>query len=235
MKAFREESHFYNLRLQYFFKNVVELKPKNGALYLQAFLHKSCRGTNAKSIDNERLEFLGDAVYNAFCIEYLYHTYPNKPEGALTQIKQKLASRSFLNGLAKELHFFGLIKHKLPSNNLLETDVPGNTLEAFFGAVYLDLGVVKFQKWLSQIFKRFIDIDKVIVAEKDYKSLFWMHCQSIKKEIQVSASELFLDGRKHYKITLSVDDLGEISADARNKKTAQQQASKLFLKKLGKL
>lgn len=235
MKAFREESAFYQLRLKHLFKNILEIKPKQEEKYLQAMVHKSYAQLHGLDIDNERLEFLGDAMYNAFCSEFVFRKYENNAEGKLTQLKSKLASRSFLNGLGKELGLNGLIKHNIDQESFRGSNLSGNALEALFGAVYLDLGNKKFRSMLNNMFQKYVDIEHVKVAEKDYKSLFWQYCQQLKEPIEVVAEEVVVGEKKQFRITLIVESLGAVDAIAKNKKLAQQRASKLFLQKLGKL
>lgn len=235
MKGFREESAFYQLRLKHLFKNILEIKPKHEEKYLQAMVHKSYAQISGLNIDNERLEFLGDAMYNAFCSEFVFRKYENNAEGKLTQLKSKLASRSFLNGLGKELGMNGLIKHNLDQESFRGSNLTGNALEALFGAIYLDLGNKRFRKMLHNVFQKYVDIEQVKVAEKDYKSLFWQYCQQIKQDIDLKSEEVVIDDRKQFKVSLTVEGLGEMTATAKNKKQAHQKASKLFLQKLGKL
>jgi ribonuclease-3 len=235
MKAFREESAFYQLRLKHLFKHILEIKPRHEEKYLHAMVHKSYAQISDIDTDNERLEFLGDAMYNAFCSEFVFHKYENNAEGKLTQLKSKLASRSFLNGLGKELGLNGLIKHNLDQDSFRGSNLTGNALEALFGAVYLDLGNKKFRLMLNNLFQKYVDIEHVKIAEKDYKSLFWQYCQQLKEPIEVVAEEVILRDKKQFRITLIVESLGAVDATAKNKKLAQQRASKLFLQKLGKL
>lgn len=235
MKAFREESHFYQLRLKLLFKNILEIKPRDEKLYMQSFVHKSFMQYSNLAANNERLEFLGDAMYNAFCSEFVFHKYIDSDEGKLTQLKSKLASRNFMNGLARELGLLGLIKHNLDSESFRDSNLSGNALEALFGAIYLDLGNKRFKQMLELLFQKYVDIEHVKIAEKDYKSLFWQHCQQLKEPIEVVDEEVMVGDKKQFRITLIVESLGAVDAIAKNKKLAQQQASKLFLQKLGKL
>ena len=113
------------------FKQELSFSPKDELLYLDAFTHKSIAAK--KSSNNERLEFLGDAVLSSIVGEFLFTKYPEKSEGFLSQMRAKIVSREQLNSLGKKI---GLEEHLLfqKSTNKYKSLI-GNAFEALFGAI----------------------------------------------------------------------------------------------------
>ena len=115
--------------------NILGFAPKNISLYKQALTHKS---TRARTTHNERLEFLGDAIFGSVVAEYVFREYPLANEGFLTQNRSKIVSRNTLNDLAIKINLDTVLKHNVNSNR----SIFGNALEALIGAVFLDKGYV---------------------------------------------------------------------------------------------
>ena len=148
--------------------------PHNIDLYRTAFAHKSheyrSKKTGNKPLNNERLEFLGDAVLETVVSHIIYRQYPNKREGFLTNTRSKIVSRESLGKLAKELGIDRLIQsqtHGRTHNSYLE----GNSFEALMGAIYLDRGFrYAFQFIEKRIIGAVLDLDTVANKEVNFKS-----------------------------------------------------------------
>ncbi len=148
--------------------------PHNIDLYRTAFAHKSheyrSKKTGNKPLNNERLEFLGDAVLETVVSHIVYRQYPNKREGFLTNTRSKIVSRESLGKLAKELGIDRLIQsqtHGRTHNSYLE----GNSFEALMGAIYLDRGFrYAFQFIEKRIIGAVLDLDTVANKEVNFKS-----------------------------------------------------------------
>ena len=148
--------------------------PHNIDLYRTAFAHKSheyrSKKTGNKPLNNERLEFLGDAVVETVVSHIVYRQYPNKREGFLTNTRSKIVSRESLGKLAKELGIDRLIQsqtHGRTHNSYLE----GNSFEALMGAIYLDRGFrYAFQFIEKRIIGAVLDLDTVANKEVNFKS-----------------------------------------------------------------
>ena len=153
---------------------IMGFSPHNIDLYRTAFAHKSheyrSKKTGNKPLNNERLEFLGDAVLETVVSHIVYRQYPNKREGFLTNTRSKIVSRESLGKLAKELGIDRLIQsqtHGRTHNSYLE----GNSFEALMGAIYLDRGFrYAFQFIEKRIIGAVLDLDTVANKEVNFKS-----------------------------------------------------------------
>ncbi len=138
-----------------FLKDILGFYPGNLKLYDIAFVHKSASMTDSMGnlINNERLEYLGDAILGAVVAEFLYRRFPQRGEGFLTQMRSKLVNRAFLTQLINETGMHRFIKSRTVSP-LTACNIYGDALEALIGAIYLDKG---YQKARYVIVKRFLD------------------------------------------------------------------------------
>ena len=171
-----------SVNFKFFLLNKLGIKPLNEDLYLEAITHSSYKNIQSQSLDNERLEFLGDAFISLTVANYLFKLYPNRKEGYLTQIRAKIVSRDHLNkiGLAVGLEEF--ILYQKNSNNY--KSLIGNAFEALYGAIFLDLGFEKAQKSFEKfVLIPHLDIGKIILENRDYKSELLIYFQ--KKGIKI--------------------------------------------------
>ena len=153
--------------------------PHNIELYKLALIHKSASITlnNGQHINNERLEFLGDAVIETVTSDYLFIEHPDKNEGFLTQMRSKIVSRQSLNAVAKRI---GLDAHVITNstNNSSQKHIYGDAFEAMMGAIYLDQGYDFVNRLLiNKIFVDYLKPDKLVEAETDFKSRLIEWCQ----------------------------------------------------------
>ncbi|MFR9620393.1 MAG: ribonuclease III [Rikenellaceae bacterium] len=146
--------------------------PYNIDLYKLALIHKSASfeledGTH---INNERLEYLGDAVIEAITSDYLYIEFPTQDEGFLTKMRSKIVSRQSLNALSKSI---GLHKHLIvsASNGSMQKNVDGDAFEALIGAIYLDMGYEFANRLLiNKLYAQYLNMHRLVESETDYKS-----------------------------------------------------------------
>lgn len=134
--------------LQKQLRNVLGIKTSNLSLYVTALSHRSVK-ENADE-NNERLEYLGDAVLSAIVADYLFKKYPYKGEGFLTEMRSKMVNRQQLNDIAVKVGLKKLTFYNKIDNSLKGSQIFGNTLEALVGAVYLDKGYAKTHKWVTR-------------------------------------------------------------------------------------
>lgn len=221
-KSFRER------KLRYVLKNYLKLNPKNLDLYFSAVVHTSYKGYGDERGTYDRLEFLGDALFGAYITAWIFKKYPQKNEGELSKLKSKLCSRKFLNKLAFKLHINHLIYFST-RENLSENSIPGNTLEALFGAVYLDQGLNELHKLFDHIIKHHINVSEVEKQDMDYKSRVIQFCQKHKKKHRfVTTSMDHRNGRDYFTIALEIEGFDSVEAEGFSKKKAEQQACKVF-------
>lgn len=171
-------------------KGIIGFRPRNFKLYQLAFVHKSASQFifNDTRLNNERLEFLGDAILDSMVAEYLYKRFPDKEEGFLTQTRSKLVNRDNLNHLAIKLGIGDMIISKMSRDN--HKSVYGDTLEALIGALYLDKGYEKTRKIvLERIIQSDININRLLTTEIDFKSRVIEWGQKNKKSVSFTSFE----------------------------------------------
>ncbi len=214
-------------------KNVLGVKPGNTLLYRTALSHRSVKETADEN--NERLEYLGDAVLSAIVADYLFKRYPYKGEGFLTEMRSKMVNRQQLNDIALKMGLKKLTFYNKFDNSLKGSQIFGNTLEALVGAVYLDKGYSKTCNWvLKQIVipHMFVDDLELIDINLKNKLIGWAN-----KNGKILAFELVQEkmegSRRLFTINAVLD--GEMLSQGKgyNKKDASQVAAQLAVEKLG--
>ncbi|MDR1982126.1 MAG: ribonuclease III [Tannerellaceae bacterium] len=210
--------------------------PNDVRLYEQAFLHKSSsiEAGDGKWLNNERLEFLGDAVLDAITADILYRHFQNKREGFLTNTRSKIVQRENLDRIAVKLGLQHMIIYsaKLNSHN---NHLYGNALEALIGAVYLDQGYNVCARFVEEvIIKKHTNIDSIARKEVNFKSALIEWSQKNKLEISFDLIESFTDKDGNPVFQTAVDLSGyQIGVGiGYTKKESQQQAAKMAVKKL---
>ena len=221
-----------SVKFESFLNSKLGIKPLREDLYLEAITHSSYKNIQNKSFDNERLEFLGDAFISLIVAKYLFKLYPKKQEGYLTQLRAKIVSRDHLNKLGSSIGLEDFILYQKSANNY--KSLIGNTFEALYGAILIDLGFEKAQKSFEEfILRPHLDIEKIILENRDYKSELLIHFQ--KKGIKISFETL-----KDEKSNNSLQFISNIIANRKkiglgkgsSKKIAEQSASKNALNEI---
>ncbi len=211
------------------FYNILGFYPDRIDLYKEAMTHRSSsiRSKKGKWVNNERLEFLGDAILDAIVADILYKKFENKKEGFLTSTRSRIVQRDTLNKIAVEL---GLDKMIVSSTRNLahNTNIYGDALEALIGAIYLDRGYAYCEQFIhKRVIYPYVDIERLEGKVISYKSLFIEYCQKNKQDFRF---EVFEDEGKelntYFAVRLHLDD--EVVARARgtSKKKAEEQAAK---------
>lgn len=210
--------------------------PNNISLYEEAFLHKSSsvEGGNGKWRNNERLEFLGDAILDAVIADIIYKHFPNRREGYLTNTRSKIVQRDQLNRLARKLGIHNMVvcATKLSAHN---NYLYGNALEALVGAVYLDRGYRRCYRFVKEeIIDKHINLDLLARQEVNFKSSLIEWSQKRRLEIQFNVIESFSDneGNPVFQsgVTLLNRQIG--IGVGYSKKESQQQAAQMAIKKI---
>jgi ribonuclease-3 len=129
-------------------KNVLGFLPGNLDLYNTALSHRSVRETAEEN--NERLEYLGDAILSAIVADYLFMRYPKRGEGFLTEMRSKMVNRQMLNDIALKMGVKKIAHFNKIDTALKNSQIFGNTLEALVGAIYLDKGYKATHKWVTK-------------------------------------------------------------------------------------
>ncbi len=214
-------------------RNILGYSPGDLQLYMTALSHRSVK--EGSDQNNERLEFLGDAVLSAAVADYLFKKYPYKGEGFLTEMRSKMVNRATLNEIAVKMGLKKITIYNKGDNSLKISQIFGNTLEALLGAIYLDLGYKKTQKWIMQnmiIPHLFMDDLEILEINQKNKLYGWANKNGKALEFE-TVEEKIENGRRLFTIGAVVD--GEIIAQAKayNKKDASQIAAQIAIEKLG--
>ena len=203
--------------------NMLGIQPGNLQLYRSALSHRSVKETPDEN--NERLEFLGDAVLSAVVADYLFKLYPYKGEGFLTEMRSKMVNRQQLNDIALKMGLRKLTFYNKFDNALKASQIFGNTLEALIGAVYLDKGYLKTQQWiLKQIVIPHLFMEDLELIDINLKNKLIGWANKNGKTITFEMAEEKLEGNRRVFTMNAVLD-GEVftQGKAGNKKDASQK------------
>ena len=201
-----------------------------------ALMHKSVAKRNAKGkpVNNERLEFLGDAILDAVVGDIVYRHFEGKREGFLTNTRSKLVQRDTLNKLAQEMGINQLIL-SAGHNNTHNSYVGGNAFEALVGAIYLDRGYNYCMKFMQkQILQKLINIDKVAYKEVNFKSklIEWSQKNKVRLDFKLISQGKDNTGSPTFNYKTLIEGLEGASGLGYSKKESQQNAAKETLQRL---
>ena len=213
--------------------NVLGFAPGTISLYIAALSHRSIKERATEN--NERLEYLGDAILGSIIADYLFMKYPYKGEGFLTEMRSKMVNRQKLNEIALKMGLKKITIYNKLDNALKISQIFGNTLEAIIGAAYLDKGYVKTQKWVEErIILPFLFIDELETVEINIKNKLYGWANKNGKTVTFETTNEKLEGgRKLFTIAALVDGEEISSANGFNKKDASHIAAQKALEKLG--
>lgn len=215
-------------------KVLLGFTPAHLALFKLAFFHKSTFTSRDYAIsNNERLEFLGDAVLSTIVGEYLFKKYPNSDEGFLTKMRSKIVKRNSLDEIGDKMGLDLFLAHYNPTR--LSKSMLGNALEALVGAVYIEVGYEQTKQFvIRRILRRYLDIHELESFDDNYKSQLLEWCQKNGRNIDYKVLAKYKsDKRDKFKVGVFVDGKKIGTADDYNKKSAEQMASERAMQILG--
>ena len=228
---FRKEKELFSA-----LHNILGFYPHDISLYKQALLHKSVGKRNEKGrpLNNERLEFLGDAVLDCVVGDIVFRHFEGKREGFLTNTRSKLVSRDTLGKLAKEMGIAQLIKStdRSTSHNSYKD---GNAFEALVGAIYLDRGYNACMRFMEKrILAQVINIDKVAYKEVNFKSkmLEWSQKNRVKLEFRELQQSRDDQNSPVFTSQIFIEGVEGCTGTGYSKKESHQKASKETLQRL---
>ncbi len=212
--------------------NVLGFAPRRLNLYTTALSHRSIR--EHADENNERLEYLGDAVLSGIVADYLFKRYPYKGEGFLTEMRSKMVNRQTLNEIAIKMGLKKITIYNRSDNSLKVSQIFGNTLEALVGAIYLDIGYDKTKHW---VYKRIVTphmfVDDLEILEINHKNRLYGWANKNGKVLEFETlDEKMENGRRLFRVGAVVD--GELISEGKayNKKDASQIAAQDAVEKL---
>ncbi|MBR6121730.1 MAG: ribonuclease III [Prevotella sp.] len=216
--------------------HIMGFYPEHIDHYRVALTHKSTakKSDKGKPLNNERLEFLGDALLDAVVGHIVYSHFPGKREGFLTNTRSKLVSRESLGKLAEEMGLTELIQSSQQTRSH-NSYMAGNAFEALVGAIYLDQGYTAVMRFMEKrILAQMINIDKVAYKEVNFKSklLEWTQKNRVRMEFQMLKEEKDQQGSPIFGFRAVIEGIEGSSAQGYSKKEAQQLCSRDTLQRL---
>ena len=225
---------FHKDRESYFaFYQVLGFFPRNIQYYQQAVLHKSTsvRSEKGRPLNNERLEFLGDAILDAVVGDIVYRHFEGRREGFLTNTRSKIVQRETLNKLSVEIGLDKLVKYNTRSSNH-NSYMYGNAFEALIGAIYLDQGYQRCLQFIEErILKQYIDLDKMSRKEVNFKSklIEWSQKNKVAISFELIEQHIDRDNNPVFHTEVLVEGISAGRGRGYSKKESQQNASQMAL------
>ena len=217
-------------------KSILGFYPRDIRLYQLALMHKSMayHEQDHHFINNERLEFLGDAMLGAIVADILYKHYGNKQEGFLTTLRSKIVCRSSLNRISHDLGLDKLIRHAGAVTTGHNSFMSGNAFEAFVGAIYLDRGYKYCYRFIEeQVFEKHINIEEIAKQEKNFKSVLIEWCQKYQYKFEFTQQESRDDKNTPvFHSSVCVEGIPCGTGDGYSKKESDQNAAQQALKRI---
>lgn len=219
-----------------FFRNVLGFTPRHTDLYHIALIHRSSSSElHGHKINNERLEYLGDAVLGAVVAEYLYKKYPMKEEGFLTEMRSKIVSRKSLGGIARRIGLPELVEHQKGQEGAFKS-LGGDAFEALIGAIYLEKGFRFVRRLIvDKILCTYLDIDEIARTDWNYKSKLIDWGQKNHKKVSFEVVRTMVrshSGRREYECRVNIDGTPHLSAIEYTIKASEQLAAEKTYKAL---
>ncbi len=214
-------------------KPLLGFTPVRLNVFKQAFYHRSMNVDQSnKSFNNERLEYLGDAILSTIVAEYLFKKYPGKDEGFLTKMRSKIVRRQTLNEIADKMGLDLILSEY--SQGKMSNTMLGNALEAMVGALYIEFGYKKTSAYvIRQILMRYLDIHALEQQNDNHKSIILEWSQKNGHEVEfVQMSKIKNDKRDFFRMAVMVNGDKISEAEDFNKKAAEQKAAELAIVEL---
>lgn len=223
-RRYGEEKNYYQT-----IYSLLGFVPDNIELYKLALIHRSASVLlpDGQSANNERLEFLGDAILESVVSDYLYIEFPDFTEGELTKIRSRIVSRTSMDEIARKMGFSECV---VTNNNGFYSNkhLCGNALEATIGAMYLDRGYEFTNRYvIGNILSKYLDMGDMSSNDTDHKSRLIEWCQKSRRNIEFitqSAHDATLQ-KPRFVCTLRIDSMEFGHGDGQSKKEAEQMAA----------
>ena len=217
-------------------RKILGFSPGNLQLYEIAFIHRSATFTlpNGKKVNNERLEYLGDAVLDAILSDYLFEKFPDANEGFLTKIRSRIVNRDVLNQLAVSMGINNILISRISSSHITN-NLYGDAFEALIGSVFLDKGFKKTKKvFIKNVLNKYLDLNLIVKTDTDYKSLVFEWVQKHKSNLIFTYNEEYDFNLKKsiFSTILFIDKQEFGEGHGSSKKEAEQEAASEAWKRL---
>lgn len=222
--------------LYVFIHRITGYYPRDIKPYKLAMVHRSkpVKMPDGRWANNERLEYLGDAVLDTVVAEFLYNTFPGKHEGFLTSTRAKIVQRESLNRIGNTLHLDSHVHAQMRSSSH-NSYLCGNALEALVGAVYLDQGYKRCRKFIvDRLIKKHFDLNDLVKTEQNFKSrlIEWTQKYRVSIEFELVDSYTDTDNNPVFRTAVILGGIYASDALGFSKKESHQSASKKALDRL---
>ena len=217
-------------------KRILGFRPTNLKLYETALIHRSATVAlpDGRKINNERLEYLGDAVISVVLSDYIFEKYNNASEGFMSKVRSRIVNGDVLSQFAMSLGIDNILICNINSTRT-KRNIFGDALEALIGAVFLDKGFRKTKKiFINRIINKHFDIETILNTDTDYKSLIFEWVQKHKSNLIFTYNEEYDFNQKKsvFNTTLFIDHKELGSGHGLSKKEAEQEASCIAWKRI---
>ena len=217
-------------------RKIIGFRTTNLRIYEAAFIHRSASFTlpDGQRINNERLEFLGDAVLDTILSDYLFEKFPDANEGFMTKIRSRIVNREILNNLAISMGIDKILVSNVCLNGSTR-NLYGDALEALIGALFVDRGFKKTKTlFIKRVFNKYLDLNKIVDTDTDYKSLVFEWIQKHKTNLTFEYKEEydFKHKKSVFSATLMINKEEVGTGQGASKKEAEQEAAGKALVKL---
>ncbi len=210
-------------------RKIIGFRTTNLRIYEAAFIHRSASFSlpDGKRINNERLEFLGDAVLDTILSDYLFEKFPEANEGFMTKIRSRIVNREILNQLAISMGIDKILVSNVSSNSSTR-NLYGDALEALIGALFVDKGFKKTKNlFIKRVFNKYLDLSQIVDTDTDYKSLVFEWIQKHKTNLTFEYKEEydFKLKKSVFSATLLINKEEFGTGQGASKKEAEQEAA----------
>lgn len=219
-----------------FLRDLIGFYPQRLSFYDIAFTHRSASRSDSqgKVVNNERLEYLGDAILGAVIADFLYNRFPQEDEGFLTKMRSKLVNRSILTSLTYEMGLNAFIDSNTTSS-IEKSHIYGDALEALIGAIYLDKGYNAAKFFITKrILSKYVDLHELEQLDLNYKSKLIEWSQKCKRDVKFDTVEESSENGRQPRF-LSIVEIDSVEAgrgSGTSKKEAQQNAARETLRRM---
>jgi len=214
-------------------QKVLDYKFKDEKLIIEALTHKSYK----QPYDNERLEFLGDAVLDLVVGEYLFFKFSNADEGKLSKIRASLVNEAGFDKLARAINlgeYIFLSNAEENNGGREKSSLLSNAFEAVMGAIYLESGLDEVKKISISLIEKNHEEISLDSLFKDFKTSLQEITQAkygLTPDYNVIASR-GPDHKKEFEVAVVIDNKEYARAIGKSKKIAQQEAAKIAVEML---
>ncbi len=220
------------------FYRLLGFYPRNLHYYEQALLHKSLseKGSDGTHINNERLEFLGDAVLELIITDILFNHFKQEREGFLTNARSKIVKRETLNYIGRKIGLDKIVKCEIHVDNR-NSYLCGNAFEALLGAIYLDQGYKACRRFIEKkILNQYLNLEQTAYREENHKSrlLEWAQRHQVHVSFELMEQVRDKNNNQIFHSLVILQGIPCTQGKGYSKKESHQEASRKALKKLAK-